>query len=106
MKARYIHEGQAIDYIPTEDTPAGTVVVVGSLVGITKLDISAGELGVIHTRGVYDIEKATEAVEIGDEIYWSDTTKNVTTTATSNTFIGVAVAAAASADTSALVKIG
>ncbi|MDR1142080.1 MAG: DUF2190 family protein, partial [Planctomycetaceae bacterium] len=90
MKARYIHEGQAIDYTPTEDVPAGTVVILGALVGITKLDIPANTLGAIHTRGVYEIEKATGAVEIGDKIYWAAGTKNVTTTATSNTLIGVA----------------
>jgi predicted RecA/RadA family phage recombinase len=106
MKAKYIYDGQAIDYIPSEAIPAGSVVIQGSLIGITKLDISAGELGAIHTRGVFEIEKATGAIEIGDKIYWAAGTKNVTTTATSNTLIGVAVNAAASADTTVLVKIG
>ncbi len=45
MQARFIHDGQSIDFFPATDIPAGSVVVIGELVGVAKLDIVAGHLG-------------------------------------------------------------
>ena len=55
--ADFIHEGAAVDYTPTEDLVAGSVVVQGDLVGITKHDIKANKLGSIAVVGVFDVVK-------------------------------------------------
>jgi predicted RecA/RadA family phage recombinase len=45
---------------------------------------------------VFDLKKvASQAWTAGDKIYWDNTNKEVTKTATSNTLIGVAVVAVA-----------
>ena len=52
MNARYVQRGDSIDYIPESDVAAGDIVKVGSLVGVAKLDIKAGELGALAVVGV------------------------------------------------------
>ncbi|MDO4576411.1 MAG: DUF2190 family protein, partial [Planctomycetia bacterium] len=54
MTAIYRQTGEILDFTPTSDTPAGTVVVLGALVGITKFPISAGSVGTLCTRGVFE----------------------------------------------------
>ena len=53
----YVQRGDILDYTPETDTPAGTPVKIGDLVGITKLDIKAGQLGAIALTGVYEAPK-------------------------------------------------
>lgn len=54
----YVQRGDILDYTPETDTPAGTPVKIGDIVGITKLDIKAGQLGAIALTGVYEAPKA------------------------------------------------
>ena len=53
----YVQCGDILDYTPETDTPAGTPVKIGDIVGITKLDIKAGQLGAIALTGVYEAPK-------------------------------------------------
>ena len=53
----YVQRGDILDYTPETDTPAGTPVKIGDIVGITKLDIKAGQLGSIALTGVYEAPK-------------------------------------------------
>ena len=53
----YVQRGDILDYTPETDTPAGTPVKIGDIVGITKLDIKAGQLGAIALTGVYEAPK-------------------------------------------------
>jgi predicted RecA/RadA family phage recombinase len=106
MQARYIYEGRAIDFLPETDTPAGTIIVIGSLVGVTKTDIVAGTIGAVHVVGVYDIEKGNVAIPLGNKVYWDSTAKKAVVNATGNTLIGVAVSAATIDETIVRVRIG
>lgn len=45
MPTMFRHEGGAIDYVPDADVAAGTVIVLGELVGVARLDIKAGGFG-------------------------------------------------------------
>ena len=47
MKARFVQQGATVDYIPTADVKAGEIVVVNDLVGVSRYDIKAGELGAL-----------------------------------------------------------
>jgi predicted RecA/RadA family phage recombinase len=105
MEAQFIHDGAAIDYVPTAATPAGSVIVQGKLVGITKRDIEAGQLGTIHLTGVYDMNKASAALTTGTSVYWDATNKCVTATATNNTLLGTTVAPAGANDATARVLL-
>lgn len=76
---------------------AGAGVLVGKLFGIASGDIADGEDGVLNLVGEYDLPKAgSQAWTVGAKVFWDDTAKNCTTTATSNTFIGAATVAVGS----------
>ena len=104
MQARFIHDGKSVDFFPTSDIPAGTVVILGSLVGITKLDVKSNTLGAVAVGGVYDVEKTNVAVPLGSKVYWDDTVKKANLTAT--TLLGVAVLEAAAEDETVRIRLG
>jgi predicted RecA/RadA family phage recombinase len=83
--APFIQDGDAIDFTPTQDTPAGTVVVIDMLIGVTKRDIKAGELGAVHVTGVFDFPKPTGADTgsgAGINVYWHEGDQNAKKAAT------------------------
>lgn len=98
MNATYVQRGEYIDFVPETDVHAGDVIVRGKLVGVTKLDIKAGELGAIATCGVFDVAKGDAVFALGDRVQWDDATKKAVKGESSGTAIGLAVAAAAAAD--------
>ena len=74
MNAVFRQRGDAIDYIPEADVAAGDVVVQNDLVGIAKLDITAGVRGALALTGVYTIPKATgagTAIDAGVKLHWN-----------------------------------
>ena len=106
MYARFKHDGRAIDFFPATDVPAGSVIVQGSLVGITKLDIPAGRPGSLHVTGVFEVVKSNVAIPLGSKVYWNDTAKQAVPDATGNTQLGIAVLDATANDAIVLVRIG
>jgi predicted RecA/RadA family phage recombinase len=106
MQARFKHDGKAIDFFPTVDVAAGSVIIQGSLVGITKLDIPAGRLGALHVTGVYEVVKSNVAIPLGSKVYWDDTAKQAVLDASGNTQLGIAVLDAAADSAIVLVRIG
>lgn len=76
------------------DVSSGAGVLVGKLFGVAAGDIADGEDGVLNLVGEYELPKAaSQAWSVGAKVFWDDTNKNCTTTATSNTFIGAATVA-------------
>ncbi|MEZ6233416.1 MAG: DUF2190 family protein [Phycisphaerales bacterium] len=108
MATTFVHEGAAIDYTPAADTPAGSVVVQGDLVGVTRVDLKAGQLGALAAQGVFDFPKATGAgtgFTTGALAYWDATNGVATKTASGNKLIGKVVRDAADADTSVRARL-
>ena len=101
---KYFQDGRYIDYTPSQDVAAGTFVRIGNITGFANLDIKANTLGALCTEGVIAVEKAAgSAISAGAKVYWGGDDKAVTTAGA--TYIGVAVKAAASADTVVYVKL-
>ncbi len=105
MEATFIHDGFSIDYTPAAEIAAGEVVVLGKTCFMAKLSIPAGTLGALAATGVYDVLK-TDALEFtpGEAVYWNDTTNRATQT-TTDTYMGVAVKAAAAADATVRIHL-
>jgi predicted RecA/RadA family phage recombinase len=106
--AQFIHDGNTLDYTPSANVSAGDVVVQGDLVGIAKLDISAGALGALAVTGVFDVPKASgagTAIAAGAKVYWNATNNQATTTATGSKYLGKSVRAAADADATVRVRL-
>jgi len=93
-----VSSGEMIDYIPTADVAAGTVVVQGDLVGITLQPIAANTKGALAVQGVFDVAKESATVfSAGAKVYWHANNKvAVTDGSGTNKLIGKAVAAAPS----------
>lgn len=105
MKATYYQKGNVIDYTPTAAVENGDVIVIGTRVCVAGDNIEAGSVGALYVEGVFEMTKATGAITQGAVVYYDATNENITTTSTSNTQAGYAVAAAASADTTVYVKL-
>lgn len=73
MQAIYRAVGETIAHTPNADVAAGSVVVRGDIVTIAKLDIAAGELGGVSTRGVFDAVKDNSDMADGSKVYWNAT---------------------------------
>lgn len=85
--------------------PSGGGCKVGSIFGVAQGSAASGEEVVLSVAGVFALAKATGALTLGQAVYWDDTAKNVTGTASGNTKIGVAVEAAGSSDTAAKIRL-
>ena len=90
MIARYVQKGESIDYRPETDIKAGTIVPFAGFVGITRLDIRAGELGALAVSGVFETPKADIAIDVGDPIYW-DEANEVATKEKTDVYLGTAI---------------
>ena len=89
----------SIDYTAGSNISAGAVVAVGAnAVGIASYPIANGAVGGIVVAGVAEIAKASGAIDLGAALYWDSANSKATTTAASNTYIGIAAKAAASGD--------
>ena len=108
--ARFIYDGDAVDFTPTDEVNAGDVVVQGELVGIAKLDMAAGQLGALAVTGVFDVAKATGAgtdIAVGAKLYWNATDNRVETAVgdPARPYLGKAVRAAATTDATVRVRL-
>ena len=106
--ARFVHDGNLVDYTPGSAVTAGDVVVQGELVGVAKVDIPANVLGALAVTGVFDFPKATgtgTAIATGANCYWDATNQRATTTASGNKLIGKSVRAAADADATVRIRM-
>lgn len=105
MATNYVQEGKTLNYTAGADITSGQFVLIGTIGGVAKTDIANGKTGAVHISGVFSIPKATGAVTQGAKLYWDESESEVTTTATDNTLIGVAAAAAASGDSNVHVLL-
>lgn len=91
---------QTGDVVPVT-APAGGVVsgngvIIGSLFGVADHSAAEGAPVQLATRGVFDLPKTSaQAWTLGAKVYWDAGNGVATTTASGNSLIGVALAAAA-----------
>lgn len=92
--------GGVIALIAVAAVASGTGILVGSIFGIAQNAAAAGEEVQAVTEGVFSVnKKAGEVWAVGAKVYWNDTDKNFTTTATNNVLVGAATEAAANSAT-------
>jgi predicted RecA/RadA family phage recombinase len=111
MGAVYVQEGRAIDYIPTADAVAGTVMVLGELAGVLQRDCKAGELGALAVSDVFDFPKAVGAgsgLGAGVPAFWDAAAKQATANAAggANKPLGLTIRVAADGDETVRVLLG
>lgn len=85
---------------------SGSLVKVGSLVGVAKGDIEIGETGVLDLEGVFTGPKAAEAISDGDVLFFDSGANNLTKTAAAGKpMAGTAFAGALSGDPTVQFKL-
>ena len=108
MAKNYIQKGQAMPWTNGTEVAvtSGEVVVVGAIVAVALVDIAVGDSGILATEEIWELAKeAPLVIAQGDIVYWDATAGEIDKTNT-NVLAGKAFAAAASADTTVLVKLG
>lgn len=79
-----------VDHTPASAVAAGDVVVIDRSPMIAHRDIPANTLGAVAVHsGVYS-ELADGAIAAGRKVFWNNSTKRVTLTATGNLVLGIA----------------
>jgi predicted RecA/RadA family phage recombinase len=79
---------------------SGQGVLVGALFGVAAVDGVQNAVIECQTKGVFDIAKEPAlAITAGARLFWDNTNRRLTTTATGNFQVGLATVAALAADT-------
>lgn len=105
----FVSTGEKIDVLAPADITAGAGILIGSMFGIAQNTALSGKNLVVITRGEVDMAKAgSQAWTLGVKVYWDNSAKVATTTASGNTLIGVATKAVGSGagETIGRVRLG
>lgn len=103
----FIQSGDVITVNAPANVVSGQIVVVGSLVGVAQKSAASGAPVAIVTTGVFSYAKVSAlAIAAGDKLYLVAADNNLSKTASSNTLVGVAVAAAANPSATVEFKLG
>jgi predicted RecA/RadA family phage recombinase len=107
MARNYIQPGNVLPLTaPSGGVTSGLCYLIGTLVVVAQDTQAVGVTFQGKVTGVFTLPKATgQTWAEGAKLYWDNTAKNFTTTSTSNTLAGVAVAAALSGDTTGSVRL-
>ena len=80
------------DPIPFTATAAGVAgagLLLGGMFGIIGAAVQTGERGVLYRRGQFNMPKLSgDVMTVGAVVYWDDTNKWLTLTASSNVRVG------------------
>lgn len=102
----YLQEGSTLPITASRAVLAGAMISAGMLAGVAVHDAATGTAVEIETKGCFSIAKTTgQAWAVGDPIYLITATGICTTAKTGNLFVGVAIEAAASADTTGSIRL-
>ena len=105
----YVQEGRYVEVAMPYARLSGEGVKVGSgLFGVCVVDGASGASINIDTEGVYDLTAATGAgtdAVVGALAYWDDSNKRITPQASSHLLVGVFLAAKATTDAVARVRL-
>jgi predicted RecA/RadA family phage recombinase len=107
MAKNYVQPGKTVTVVAPYDVLSGAGVKVGSLFGIAQHDAVSGAEVEIDTQGVWDIAKVSAQAwaSVGLPIYWDNTDKVCTTTASTNLCIGLNLATAANPSATGRVRL-
>lgn len=102
----FVQSGRTMTVTAPAAVASGDLVVVGALFGVAFTDADSGDPVEIGTEGVFELPKTSEqAWTQGVKVYWDAANKCATTTASTNTLIGHATAAAANPSAFGTVRL-
>jgi predicted RecA/RadA family phage recombinase len=102
----YLQAGAVLSLLAPYAVAAGVGCKVGSIIGVTTAAAGNGAAVDLAVVGVFEVAKVSaQAWTVGLAIYWDDSAKLFTSTASTNTLAGVAVAAAANPTATGVVSV-
>lgn len=103
----FVEHGEVMPILaPTGGVVSGDLTIQGIIFGVAATTAAEGERVNLKLGGVYNLPAATsQAWTQGAALYWDNTNKVATTTASGNTKIGAAFAAKLAADASGRVYL-
>jgi predicted RecA/RadA family phage recombinase len=103
------HDAERLSLPVPDGTGSGVAVIVGSLVGVTQTKEGEGgnadNFATVWMKGAFDLPVTGAVTQIGSPVYIPPAGGAVTTTATSNTLFGYALATKGSGVGTIPVKI-
>lgn len=109
MAKNKIADGKVLTMIaPAGGVVSGTGYKIGDIFGVATVSADAGAEFALDLEGVYPLPKAAAITpNPGVKLYWDDTAKAITTTASGNTLVGAHAGkvAAGAADVTIRVRL-
>lgn len=108
MAVNIIDEGRRIPFVCTGNVASGSIVVSNNLFGVALSAGVSGDTIMLSTGVRCSLPKAnavSTAFVVGGNVYWDATNSQATVSATSNTRIGVATAAASNTATTVTTRL-
>ncbi len=109
---KFVQNGDTLDFKASDNisymdvVPLTSTTSVAIGVGIAQEPITAGDIGAVATKGVFEFPCVTAAMNFGDQVYWDASNTKITKTSTDNTPAGIVVEDKASGVTTVKVRIG
>jgi predicted RecA/RadA family phage recombinase len=104
----FVQEGDTLTVTAPATTTSGSLVVVGSIVGVAAFDAASGAEVEVQVEGVFTLPKVTtDVVTQGAKLYWDSVAGKLTATAGtgSKPLVGLATAAAGNGATTVNVRL-
>ncbi len=106
----FIQPGAVLEVTPSAEVLSGAGYLIGSgttgFLGVAIATIPANKVGAVRVSGVVELTKlSTDVVTVGAQLYWDDTNKRLTLTATNNSFAGWAIEAAGNGVTTVKIRL-
>jgi predicted RecA/RadA family phage recombinase len=103
----YVQTGDIVEITAPYNVASGAGALVGNLFGVATGTALSGEQVNIKTTGIVDVAKVSAQAwsTVGLEIYWDNSAKLFTTTASTNKLVGVNVATAANPTATGMVRL-
>lgn len=106
MAKNFHSPGEHITFTAAADLVSGQAFLIGLRLAISLTAVASGGSGEAAVEGIWSVPKlSTDAVTQGALLYWDNTNKRLTTTATANTLAGYAAEAAGAGVATVNIKL-
>ena len=107
MANNFIQPGDVLDYtVAGSAITTGSGILVGLRLGVALASGAVGQTISVAVKQVYSLPKLpADVMAQGALLYWDNTNKRLTTTASGNTLAGYAANAAGSGDTAVRIHL-
>lgn len=102
----FVQEGDTLTLTAPYAVASGAGLLVGSIFAVATAAADNATTVEAQVEGVFDLTAlSTDTGSVGAKVYWDNTNKRCTVTATDNSLIGVLVAAKTSGQTTMRVRL-